>query len=318
MRILLTGGSSFTGLWFARALAEGGHEVHATLTRPGVEAYEGLRRRRVALLAGSATLHGDLRFGSETFLALLRDGGRWDLLCHHGAEVGDYRSEDYDIEGALAANTRGLADVLAALREAGGRGVVLTGSIFERGEGGDGPDAAAIKPYGLAKSLTSDAFRRDCRRDGVPLGRFVIPNPFGPWEEPRFTSYMARAWRDGASPEVRTPDYVRDNIHVDLLARAYRGFCGEVAASDAPYACCEPSGYAESQGDFAQRLARELARRGWPAPDTVPCARQTEFTEPLRRVNAQPAAGLCPDWDESRAWDALADWYAEAFGGESP
>lgn len=314
MRILLTGGSSFTGLWFARALSAAGHEVHATLTRPGVDAYDGLRRRRVDLLSRAASLHGNCRFGDAAFMGVLREDGPWDLLCHHGAEVTDYRSETFDAVAALADNTYELPAVIAAVGEAGGRGLVLTGSVFEAGEGDAAADAAAFNPYGLSKGLTFEIFRHYCRRGGLPLGKFVIPNPFGPWEELRFTSYMARAWRLGESPAVKTPDYLRDNIHVDLLACVYRDFCAEIAATEAPLTRCNPSGYAETQGAFAQRLARELARRGWPAPAEVPCAEQTDFPEPRRRVNGQPAADRCPAWDEVRAWDELTAWYESTFG----
>ena len=52
-RILLTGASSFTGLWITEALAAAGHEVVAPLTRDA-DAYSGLRGERVARLAGSA------------------------------------------------------------------------------------------------------------------------------------------------------------------------------------------------------------------------------------------------------------------------
>ena len=52
-RILLTGASSFTGLWIAEALAAAGYEVVAPLTRDA-DAYPGLRGERVARLAGSA------------------------------------------------------------------------------------------------------------------------------------------------------------------------------------------------------------------------------------------------------------------------
>ena len=33
-KILLTGGSSFSGLWIAQALADAGHQVTAAVTRP--------------------------------------------------------------------------------------------------------------------------------------------------------------------------------------------------------------------------------------------------------------------------------------------
>ena len=58
----------------------------------------------------------------------------------------------------------------------------------------------------------------------MPLGKFVIPNPLGPFEEPRFCAYLIRQWQAGEAAEVRTPAYVRDNIHVDLLAAAYAAF----------------------------------------------------------------------------------------------
>ena len=51
-KILLTGGSSFSGLWIAQALADAGHQVTAAVTRPKA-AYQGLRAERVARLEAS-------------------------------------------------------------------------------------------------------------------------------------------------------------------------------------------------------------------------------------------------------------------------
>ena len=141
------------------------------------------------------------------------------------------------------------------------------------------------------------------------MGKFVIPNPFGPLEEPRFCAYLVRCWKAGGTAEVRTPDYVRDNIHVDLLARCYAAFAATVAGG-AAFSRCNPSGYVEQQGAFAQRFAREVARRtGMECP--VLLGRQTEFSEPATRINTEPAATLVP-WDEAAAWDALVDHYALA------
>ena len=63
VRILLTGGSSFTGLWFARSLAARGHTV---LRRSGASDYSGLRGERVAELAPCCRSHRGLsvRLGS--------------------------------------------------------------------------------------------------------------------------------------------------------------------------------------------------------------------------------------------------------------
>ena len=40
----------------------------------------------------------------------------------------------------------------------------------------------------------------------------MIPNPFGPYEEPRFMAYLMKTWLKGEVARVQTPRYVRDNI----------------------------------------------------------------------------------------------------------
>jgi nucleoside-diphosphate-sugar epimerase len=246
-------------------------------------------------------------FGDDRFLALLGAGG-WDLLCHHAADVTDYKSPDFDAVGAVANNTRNLAAVLAALKAAGGRRVLLTGSVFEGGEGAGSQGLPHFSPYGLSKALTAEVFRFECARAGVGLGKFVIPNPFGPHEEPRFTGYLMRAWLAGGTPSCSSPAYVRDNIHVTLLARAYARFAGEVPAEG--FVRANPSGYAESMGAFTLRLAQAMRPRlGLPCP--VELRKQVDFPEPRVRINTDPAEADIPDWDESAAWDEMARYYRE-------
>ena len=45
------------------------------------------------------------------FLALIKEGG-WDLLCHHAADVTNYKSPDFDTVAALRNNTYNLPAVL--------------------------------------------------------------------------------------------------------------------------------------------------------------------------------------------------------------
>jgi nucleoside-diphosphate-sugar epimerase len=214
----------------------------------------------------------------------------------------------------VASNTAGLPRVLDAFAARGGRVVLVTGSVFEGHEGAGEPPRLAVSPYGLSKQLSGAACEFWCHRAGLGFGKFVIPNPFGPFEEPRLTAYLVREWRAGRVPVIATPDYVRDNIHVDLLARCYAGHLGALLAGrGAPRMA--PSGYVERQGDFARRFAAEMrARVGW-AGD-VELAEQTVFEEPRMRVNTEPAVALVPEWREREAWDGIADYYSrqEALG----
>ncbi len=311
MNILFTGGSSFTGYWFVRELAAAGHRVRAVFTGCGPGAYTGVRGERVGALRGLCEPAFNCRFGDEAFLAVVREARGWDLFCHHAAEAANYRSEEFDVSAALAANTRNLPRVLDALGEKGCRAVVLTGSVFEQDEG-RGDDMRAFSPYGLSKGFTWQVFRYQCARRGLRLGKFVIPNPFGPYEEERFTAFLVRSWARGEKPAVKTPAYVRDNIHVNLLAGAYRFFAAAVAGGAQPLMRLNPSGYAESQGEFTRRFASEMGKRL-----ALPCAfdlkDQTEFPEPRERVNTDPAAEIVPGWDEVAAWDALAAYYRERY-----
>ncbi len=314
MKILFTGASSFTGGWFVQALTAAGHEVTATLLRT-VGEYAGVRRQRAERVSRAARRVETCAFGEARFVELIESGPAFDLLCHHAAEVTHYKSPDFDIPGALAKNTRNLRAVLAALRKRGARGLILTGSVFENGEGAGSDGLPAFSPYGLSKALTAQTFAHFAASAGVRLGKFVIANPFGPFEEPRFTHYLVRHWFEGKTPAVNTPLYVRDNIHVSLLASAYADFTARFAAGETTRSA--PSGYVESQGDFALRFASNMeSRLGRPCP--VELARQSDFSEPRIRINTDALDPQRLGWSEAQAWDELAGYYRQVFSAHRP
>jgi UDP-glucose 4-epimerase len=306
MKILFTGASSFTGFWFVKTLADAGHEILCPVTGDLVD-YADLRLWRVEQLKAVCRFIPQSPFGSENFLKVIREN-RFDLLCHHAAEVRNYKSPDFDALRALQNNALNLRAVLAAMKPRGLRAVCLTGTVFEPDEGAGEEPLRAFSPYGLAKGMTFQFFRYCCHEAGLALGKFVISNPFGPFEEPRFTAYLMRNWREGKPAEVKTPDYLRDNIHVDLLAAVYGRFVHRVGEMKEGYAKANPSGYVGKQGEFAQRVAEETrARNNWACE--LKLARQEDFGEPLNRTNTEPAAKLVPDWNEQKAWDNFIEFY---------
>jgi nucleoside-diphosphate-sugar epimerase len=310
MRILFTGGSSFTGYWFIQELVRAGHEVTAVFRRR-VEEYADVRARRVAGLLKISRPVFECSFGDDRFLHVIRDEPHWDLICQHAAEAANYKSPDFDVAAALRSNTRNLAAVLDALRAKDCARVLLTGSVFEPGEGAGSDGLPAFSPYGLSKGLTADVFRYYTRMRGMRMGKFVIPNPFGPYEEPRFTTYLARSWLNGETPCVNTPEYVRDNVHVSLLARGYARFAQSLGAQPG-YEKINPGQYIEPQAAFAGRFATELARRlGIACP--LELRRQSDFLEPRIRINTDTLNPVVLDWTEDSAWDELAEYYRRAF-----
>lgn len=306
MKILFTGASSFTGFWFVKTLAAAGHEIVCPVTGD-LEHYADIRRQRVEQLKTLGRFVPHAPFGSENFLKAIREN-RFDLLCHHAAEVRNYKSPDFDASRALHHNTLELRAVLAAMKPRGLKAVILTGTVFEPDEGTGDEPLRAFSPYGLSKGMTFQFFRYCCYEAGVPLGKFVIPNPFGPFEDVRFTAYLMRSWREGKTAGVKTPDYLRDNIHVDLLAAVYGQFVTRAATLKNGLSKTNPGGYVEKQGPFAQRVAREVRERtGWAC--ALELGKQEDFSEPLNRANTEPAIQLVPEWNERAAWDNFVAFY---------
>lgn len=303
MKVLLTGASSFTGYWFARTLHSRGHEVIAPLLAPR-DSYTGIRGERVRdLEQRGITLLGGIPFGSPSFLTLVEKGA--DALCHHAAFVENYKSLDFDLMTALGSNTFQLKAIFQKARESGIKTVIHTGSVFEQGEGCGEIPLRAFSPYGLSKGLTHQILQYWADFFELPLSKFVIPNPFGPYEEPRFCDYLLRCWSKGETATVKTPAYIRDNIHVSLLALAYADLVERKMTDPAPERL-GPSGYVETQGAFALRFAQEIEKR-LKIPTSVELLPQTEFLEPKVRINTNILDIKKLGWDEEKAWDEVGE-----------
>jgi nucleoside-diphosphate-sugar epimerase len=305
MNILFTGVSSFTGAWFAAKLAAAGHHVTAT-TRQQRGAYTDVRRVRLNYAAEAGVDFLECcAFGDRGFMDALTGT---DVVCHHAAEVTNYKSLDFDVADAVRSNTRNVRQVIEQASQASVRGLIVTGTVSEQDEGlGDAP-LRAFSPYALSKGISWQIFSFWAGMSKMPIGKFVIPNPFGPLEDERYCAYLVRTWAEGAVARVQTPDYVRDNIPVDRLAERYVEFV-EAFARQENNARAAPSGYVESQGRFTERFARELGQRLNLAAK-FELTNQTHFAEPIIRINAEPALA---GWDEAGFWDNCAEYYRRTY-----
>ena len=119
-----------------------------------------------------------------------------------------------------------------------------------------------------------------------------------------------KTWLAGETAGVQTPRYVRDNIHVSLLAKAYAAF---VSANPAPKTVrrLNASGYAESKGVFTRRLRDEAAAR-LGLPCRLELGTQTEFPEPPVRINTDLCDTAALGWSEAQAWDDFVRFYRPA------
>jgi nucleoside-diphosphate-sugar epimerase len=303
MKILFTGGSSFTGFWFVQELIKQGHHV-TTLFRNRPENYQGTRKKRIDILLPHTESVFEVSFGDASFLQLLYNT-QWDVLCHHAADVTGYKSPDFNYLKAVENNTLNVKQVVESLSKNGIR-LILTGSVFEQNEGKGSDALRAVSPYGLSKGLSSEIFKFYCSYFQVPLTKFVIPNPFGPYEEFRYTSFLIDQWFAHQNAAVKYPDYIRDNIHVSLLAKAYTATVKQKQSHT--YIQTNPSGYVGSQAAFTEKFAHEMRHRL-----SIPCEYtlfpQADFHEPKERTNTESLDSKKLGWDEMKAWDELAEYY---------
>lgn len=311
-KVLFSGASSFTGLHFVEALVAAGATISATFTRPRMADYQDpivqLRLQRV--LARVQPVWGVV-FGDQRWLELVADQN-FDLVCCHGARVGDYRSQEFSVEEAVAADTRSLDPMLELLARRKSGTVLLTGTYFERNEGEGTRPLRAFSPYGEAKSQTAARFQDRCAAYQIPLGKYVLPNPFGPLEKPNFSSYLARNWLAGLTPEVRTPDTIRDNLPVTALAEDYAHTACRLLRERPAFLKRNPSGGRESNLAFARRLASMLEphlHQKCPVRPAAGRGGQHPPGEPAERYNTD----LLPPVSAS-FWEILAHYYRSCFG----
>lgn len=292
-----------------RALVEAGHQPLATFQRAREE-YQGLRAERVKMVESLCETCFCASTGSKRLVEAVDTRSHWDLWCHHGAYVQDYKSEAFDPISALASNSAGLHALIPQLKDRGCRHVLLTGSLFAMRQGMGSDPQRAMSPYGLSKGMTLDLFAYYLARAEMVLGHFVIANPFGAFEEERLTRFLAREWLAGRVPTVQKPDYVRDYMPVDLLAQLYVWFAKRCvqATTALSYA---PQGYIGTQRDFVHRFAKQLMPR-FNRPCEVEYAKQTDYSEPLVRINCTPYDPKSVLWNEEAFWNELARWYLES------
>lgn len=303
-RVLLTGASSFTGTWFASALAAAGLEVVAACRAAPGEG-DADRQRRLVRLEGRCRLVPGCPFGSESFLALIRREGPFALFCHHGAKAGDHRDPALDPLAAAASHARGLERVLDTLQTGGCRALLLTGTVFEAEEGAGEAPLRSIGAYGLEKSLTWQIFRHHAEARGLPLAKFVIANPIGPLEKPGLSRMLGEAWLRGETPVLQRPQLIRDQLQVEPLALAYARFA--LALLERPASSrLTPSQFPERLDRFADRLATALAPRLRRACRFVSATPPAASDEPLARCGHESLATLLPGLDPERHWDSHA------------
>jgi len=228
---VVTGVSSFVGCHLAKAFADSGWAVTATLSKPR-EAYDGIQAIRLQQLEGRVSWQVlDLQAEQAVRDCIARTGP--DLWLHHAGYAVGYGSPDYDLRAGHAVNVQPLAGVYEALAKAGRGGVIVTGSSMEYSDTDRAcRETDACKPaapYGRSKLEETETAHALSKRHGVPTRVARLFIPFGPLDAPgKVLMYVVENLKRGLPVELSPCTQRRDFLHVGDVVKAYGLLAGDL------------------------------------------------------------------------------------------
>ncbi len=279
MRLLVTGGTGFIGRVLVRQALASGMEV-AVLTR-------------------STPPFGDerIRWISGTLL-----NPDWDAIrgwqpevCVHGAWIatpGIYLQSPENGIWATASH-----QFLTRLSRMGLQRAIALGTCIEYAMTGQPFREGATpihptSPYALAKHQLHSRLAVDFANSGTSLAWARIFYPYGPGEHPaRLASSMIRRLRAGEPIRLKTPESIKDYVHVEdvgtaLICLVRSAFQGPVNVG---------SGTGIRIVEFAAILARLLERPElveWESPEPDPLDQIVADNQLLRGLGWKPEVKL--------------------------
>ncbi len=224
MKILVTGGAGFIGSHVVDAFLALGHHVHI------LDNLSTGREENVN--PGAVFTRGDIR-DANLVHRLLRDE-RFDVLCHHAAQMDVRRSVADPVEDA-SINLLGVLTLMEAGRASGTRRVLFAssgGAIYGEQEYFPADElhpTRPISPYGVAKLSTEQYLYYYEAVYGITPVCLRYANVYGPRQNPEgeagvvaiFTNKMLKGEQpviNGAGTQTRDYVFVADVVRANVLA----------------------------------------------------------------------------------------------------
>jgi len=286
-KCVITGSTSFSGIWFTKTMLDQGWECVAVtqnskVLSPAVE-------KRLNWIRKD---YPNFEFVQLENLPNYKDV---DVVCLHGTATFDYRNPNFEIEEALKQTLKVSEMIINLFPKAY---FIHTGTFSEPNESFGDDNRTSFNPYSTSKQLIYEKHKE--KVVSGKLLKYVMPNPFGPLENHKFTGYLIQEWSSGKIPVIKTPNYIRDNVPIDLLARHYTSTINEFLNSG-DVRTVWPSKYVESNLAFAERYARKFeSYTGIHVELSAP--QHHEYLEPRFRVNQNYCEDIVKNWDEDLSW----------------
>ena len=229
MNVLVTGGAGFIGSHVADAFLDLGHTVHI-LDDLSTGKEKNINRR-------ASFTRGDIR-DADLVRRLMREG-RFEVLCHHAAQM-DVRRSVADPVNDASINILGVLTLLEACRSSGVRKVLFAssgGAIYGEQDyfpADEKHPTRPISPYGVAKLATEQYLYYYGEVYGISSISLRYANVYGPRQSPEgeagvvaiFASRMLKGEQpviNGTGGQTRDYVFVGDVVRANVLALLHSG-----------------------------------------------------------------------------------------------
>jgi nucleoside-diphosphate-sugar epimerase len=215
-KVLITGASGFIGGALTRKLVDKKIEVHV-LIRQHSDTW------RIKNLINSISLHiVDLR-DLSTLKRVVKDIN--PNIIYHCATHGGYHFQTNKSE-IIESNFIGTVNLLLACQEIDFDYFVNTGSSSEYGIKnhalGETDLPVPLGDYAVSKVAATLYCQSVRLQRQLPIITLRLFSPYGPWDAPsRFIPYVIKSFLQGESPQISSPDSVRDYVYIEDVLDAY-------------------------------------------------------------------------------------------------
>ena len=249
--LIFSGSTSFTGFSFLKELVNYNLNIVCNLTNKKNH-YKELKKIRLQELSKHKKIKfiENCKFGSNKYLELLKSQKNFSL-CHHSSFTQNYNDNlKFDLNLTNNNNLKNIDKVFSILKD-NCEEIILTESIFQSKYN---YNLFETSKYSLSKSITSMVFDYYSNLYNIKLRKFIICNPWGSYEEKRFTYYLMNCWSLNKIPIIKRPYDIRENIYINDLSKRYSSF---ILNSSKKIYC--PSGQQMSNLNFAKFLKSQLS-----------------------------------------------------------
>ena len=278
-KILFTGLSSFTGFYFVNHLSKyKNNKIFCTLSNKK-RGYAFLKKKRINLISKkkNVNLIFNVRFGDKKFIDLVNKK-RFDILCFHHAHTKNYNNDKkFKLKKSLNKNLNNIDELFKFIKSKSK--IIITNTIFQKIPS---RNYKPINNYGISKSISYEKIKNLCKIHNINYKSFFIPNPWGIYEEKKLHYYLFKNWLKNKEAIVKFPNYVRDNIHIEKLSKAYL----DVVNSRSKKKEYFPSGYCSSNKVFIEALKKEF-EKFFKIKTRVKYLKKTKNEQPLIRINGK-------------------------------